>query len=145
MRNVIIPATNETPVGLKISRKVILKLSTMAFHYHNIAGWKCESVHSSPALARQQGFPYATGQFVMVLGYISSMLAEFFGESWVKGGWLDVTMVDMVFENDLLIWEGVVKEKIDEGCATKFVLHVWCRNQFGATVIVGNAGDIIRR
>jgi acyl dehydratase len=49
-----------------------------------------------------------------------------------------------VYAGDRLTVHGVIKEKLQEGDATRVVVEVWCENQDGVKTAVGTASGLQR-
>lgn len=82
---------------------------------------------------------------MMSAAYLSQMLTEHFGLDWVRGGQLSFTFVKPVFAGDTLTCRGRVKDRTVEGAKDNLLLEVWCENQHGEKVTVGEAALTVGR
>ena len=96
-------------------------------------------IHSDDEYARKAGLPAPIAAGMMSAAYLSQMLTEYFGLDWVKGGNLSFTFIRPVFAGDTLTCRGQVKERTADGSKADLALEVWCENQHGEKVTVGEA------
>jgi acyl dehydratase len=126
------------PVSYDITQEKINTYSRYVFH-----GKDTKNIHTDDAVARQAGLPRALAQGRYPIAYISERMLEFFGQGWVQGGKLEVTLVKGVYPGDTLTVKGVVTHKIPEGNAMRLVLDVWLENQAGEPATTGTASGLV--
>ena len=126
------------PVSYDITQEKINTYSRYVFH-----GKDTKNIHTDDEVARQAGLPRALAQGRYPIAYISERMLEFFGQGWVQGGKLGVTLVKGVYPGDTLTVKGVVTDKIPEGNAMRLVLDVWLENQAGEPATTGTASGLV--
>jgi acyl dehydratase len=133
-------ATKEMKVGqeLPILRKVV----TLE-HMRLYTVWANRNIHTDWEYAKKAGLPAPIAQGLMSHAYISEMCVNFFGESWLKGGKLDVRFTNYTLPGDVIDVKGIVKEKKTEGNAVRFDCEVWSQNQAGEKTCVGTASTLV--
>jgi acyl dehydratase len=105
--------------------------------------WTNQNIHTDWDVAKKAGFPAPIAQGLMSHGYMSEMLTNFFGESWLKGGKLSATFIRYAVPGDIITIQGIVREKVNEGSAIRFNCEVWCENQSGEKTAVGTASALV--
>ena len=125
-------------VTYDITQEKINIYSRYVFH-----GKDTQNIHTDDEVARQAGLPRALAQGRYPIGYISERLLDFFGQGWIQGGRLDVTMVKGIYPGDSITVKGVVTEKTPEGDAIRLVLDVWLENQHGEQATMGIASGLV--
>jgi 3-hydroxybutyryl-CoA dehydratase len=103
---------------------------------------RARSIHTDEAWARAKGFKAPLAQGMMSTAYVSEMMTKFLGAGFVKGGTLSMAFIKPVYAGDRLTVHGVVKDKREEGRATRVVVEVWCENQDGEKTAVGTASGL---
>jgi 3-hydroxybutyryl-CoA dehydratase len=98
-----------------------------------------KSIHTDESWARQKGFRAPLAQAMMSTAYVSEMMTRFLGAGFVKGGKMSMVFIKPVYAGDRLTVHGVIKERRQEGDATRVVVEVWCENQDGVKTAVGTA------
>lgn len=96
-------------------------------------------IHLDEAFAISTPFGGIVAHGMLILAYISEMMAGAFGENWVSRGKLKVRFRAPARPGDVISAYGVIKgftEKDDHPFAR---LEVGCRNQVGEAVITGEA------
>ncbi|MEW6333692.1 MAG: MaoC family dehydratase [Thermodesulfobacteriota bacterium] len=125
------------PREYRITQEKINTYSRYAFH-----GKDTKNIHTDDEVARRAGLPRALAQGRYPVGYLSEYLLDVFGEGWIRGGKLDVSLVKPIFPGDTLTLRGVVREKLPEGTFTRIILDVWIENQNGEKATVGSASGL---
>src|SRR5882672_11118780 len=103
------------------------------------SGVRPRSIHTDEAWARQKGFRAPLAQAMMSTAYVSEMMTRFLGAGFVKGGKMSMVFIKPVYAGDRLTVHGMIKERRQEGAATRIVVEVWCENQDGVKTAVGTA------
>lgn len=96
-------------------------------------------IHWDDEYARNAGLPAPIATGMMSAAYLSQMLTQCFGLDWVQGGQLSFSFIRPVFAGDTLTCRGQVKERTAEGAKANLLMEVWCENQHGEKVTVGEA------
>lgn len=102
-----------------------------------------QSIHTDPAVAKAKGFPRSVAQGLMSADYISELMTNEFGRSWLRHGRLSVAFVRPVICGDSLTAHAALRGEEAEGGLTRRVFDVWCENQRGETVTAGTAGVLL--
>src|SRR5712691_10600792 len=89
------------------------------------------SIHTDENWDRAKGFRAPLAQAMMSTAYVSEMMTRFLGTGFVKGGRMSMVFIKPVYAGDRLTVHGVIKERRQEGAATRVVVEVWCENQDG--------------
>src|SRR2546428_11130918 len=100
---------------------------------------RARSIHTDGSWARAKGFRAPLAQAMMSTAYVSEMMTRFLGAGFVKGGRMSMVFIKPVYAGDRLTVHGVIKERHQEGDATRVVVEVWCENQDGEKTAVGTA------
>jgi acyl dehydratase len=129
-----------TPICKQVTFEQMIAFTGMA--YDLSAGEK--TYHTDIEFARSFGLPTAIAQGQMSACYVSELMTRFFGWGWRRGGRMLVKFINAVFAGDTLYVTGTVKQKAPEGDATRIILDVWCENQAGEKVTVGEASGLMR-
>lgn len=126
------------PITYEITQEKINIYSRYVFH-----GRDTKNIHTDDEVARKAGLPRALAQGRYPIGYISERMMDFFGQGWVQGGKLEVSLVKGIFPGDTITVKGVITEKIAEGDKTRLVLDVWLENQHGEPATAGVASGLV--
>jgi acyl dehydratase len=103
------------------------------------------NIHTDRAIASESGLAGPIAQGLMSTGYLSQLLANFFGIDWFETGWTSHAFVRPVSPGDTITVQGRVQGRIVETTGTRVVLEVWCRNQSGELTTVGTASAVVRQ
>ena len=126
------------PVTYEITQEKINIYSRYVFN-----GRDTKNIHTDDEVARKAGLPRALAQGRYPIGYISERMMDFFGQGWVQGGRLEVSLVKGIFPGDTITVKGVVTEKHAEGDKVRLVLDVWLENQHGEPATAGVASGLV--
>ncbi len=129
-----------TPLCKQVTFEQMIAFTGMA--YDLSAGEK--TYHTDIDFAKSFGLPTAIAQGQMSACYVSELMTRFFGWGWRRGGKMLVKFINAVFAGDTLYVSGAVREKVPEGGSTRIILDVWCENQAGKKVTVGEASGLIQ-
>lgn len=96
-------------------------------------------VHFDPEFAKSAGLPgpIATGE--MSTSMMSELLARTFGPAWVRHSKLKSRYVAPVYAGDTLTIRGQIAGRVADGNQTRLDVDIWCENQNGQKVTVGEA------
>jgi acyl dehydratase len=98
--------------------------------------------HTDREMAVAMGFPDIVVQGMMSVCFLSELMTRSFGEGWLHGGKLNVSLVNVVWPNDRLAVRGKVREEVREGAHTRVACDVWCEKPDGVKTIVGSASAL---
>lgn len=101
-----------------------------------------ENYHTNREMARQLGFPDVVVQGMMSLCFLSGLLTREFGLGWHRGGKMNVSLVNVVWGEDVVTPRAKVREEVSEGARTRVHLDVWCEKADGTKVVVGSASAL---
>ena len=96
-------------------------------------------LHYDQAFSAQNGLraPIAAG--MMSCAYLSEMLTKSFGAAWLNGSQFNTTFIQPVFAGDTVTAKGVVRTVETTPPGKRVTVDVWCENQTGEKVTVGEA------
>ena len=126
------------PLTYEITQEKINIYSRYVFN-----GRDTKNIHTDDEVARKAGLPRALAQGRYPIGYISERMMDFFGQGWVQGGRLEVSLVKGIFPGDTITVKGVVTDKHAEGDKVRLVLDVWLENQHGEPATAGVASGLV--
>ncbi|MBI5968262.1 MAG: MaoC family dehydratase [Deltaproteobacteria bacterium] len=106
-------------------------------------GRDTKNIHTDDEAARKAGLARAVAQGRYPIGYLSEVMRDFFGKGWVQGGKLEVSLIKPIFPGDRITIRGKIRNKIQEGKATRVILEVWLENQKGEKATVGMASGLV--
>ena len=101
-----------------------------------------DNYHTNREMARQLGFPDVVVQGMMALCFLSGLLTREFGLGWHRGGKMSVSLVNVVWAEDVVTPRASVREETPEGDRTRVHLDVWCEKADGTPVVVGTASAL---
>lgn len=96
-------------------------------------------LHYDHAFAKQNGLPAPIAAGMMSCAYLSQVLAKSFGTDWFRASKFKTTFIKPVFAGDTITAKGVVRATVQGSAATEVTLEVWCENQKGEKVTIGEA------
>lgn len=123
-------ATRDIPIGYELTS--ISKIAKMK-DYSDTPG----SIHNEE-MAKRMGFEAALIPGAIMLGYMTELLVNFFGERWIRQGKIGVKFTAPVRAGERITARGIVRERVEEGMM-RLGVEVWCENQQGEKVAVGTA------
>jgi len=126
------------PKAYAITRESIATYSRYVF-----GGRDTRNIHTDDDVARRAGLPRAVAQGRYPVGYLSEAMLELFGEGWVQGGQIDVTLARPIYPGDIITLRGVVTGTRVEAKGTRIALDIWLENQHGERVTLGTASGMI--
>ncbi|MFC1964501.1 MaoC family dehydratase [Chloroflexota bacterium] len=107
--------------------------------------WPRKTIHTDLEFAKSCGLPGHTASGAMFEGYLIELMIDSFGEEWLKMGKLNLKFIRIVSPGNTLIPKVVVRSQQEEDSGLRLILDVWCENQHGEKVVVGEASGIIKR
>jgi 3-hydroxybutyryl-CoA dehydratase len=96
-------------------------------------------IHIDEDFARKTPLGGTIAHGMLVLAYVSQMLTQAFGQSWLTAGNLNVRFKAAARPGDLLRISGKVKKIVLENQETSVSCDVLCQNQKDEIVITGEA------
>jgi acyl dehydratase len=106
-------------------------------------GWPAKNIHTDLETAKSAHLKGRIASGTMSLGYLSELMIDLFGIGWLSGGEMSYKFIRPVFIGDTVIAKARVQSKQMVGSGVKFVLDIWCENQHGEKVTVGNATYVV--
>jgi len=101
-----------------------------------------KNYHTDREAARALGFPDIVVQGMMSLCFISEMMMKRFEEGWLRGGRMNVALVNVLWQGETVTARGLVQEVSREGARNRAKLQVWVEKQDGTKVAIGAASAI---
>lgn len=102
-----------------------------------------ENYHTNREMARALGFPDVVVQGMMGLCFLSGLLEREFRFGWLRGGKMDVRLVNVVWAEDVVRPRARVREETREGSFRRVHLDLWCEKQDGTKVVVGTGSALV--
>jgi acyl dehydratase len=102
-----------------------------------------ENYHTNREMARALGFPDIVVQGMMALCFLSGLLTREYGHGWLRGGKMAVSLVNVVWCEDVVTARAKVRDETAEGPRTRAHLDVWCEKEDGTKVVVGTASTLL--
>ena len=101
-------------------------------------------IHIDPEFAKQTPLGGTIAHGMLTLAYISQMMTDAFGRSWLSSGILDVRFKTPARPGDTIIISGKVHKIEKSGNETIASCEVLCSNQNGEPVVLGEARARLR-
>ncbi len=142
------PLTKQTPEGHIISgrSKEVSESQVLAFSggFPRDPGWPKKTIHTSLEFAKSCGLPSRVASGAMFEGYLTELMIDSFGESWLKYGSMNLVFIAIVSPGDTLTPKALVKSRQTDGELVRFIMEIWCENQHGKTVVIGTATGFVQ-
>lgn len=139
--------TPEAKVGAEYTGKTKTISETRVFAFSggrfDAPGWPAKNIHTDLEFAKSCGLQTRSVSATQYLGYLTELMIDLFGETWLSHGRMELKFIAIVDVEDSLLTKAVVISKALEGSGTRFVLEMWCENQHGNKVAVGTAVGLI--
>jgi acyl dehydratase len=97
-------------------------------------------IHIDEKFARKTPLGGTIAHGMLILAYVSQMLTDAFGVSWLTGGRLDVRFKSPARPGDTVTVSGLVTAVQYTAGERLVSISIDCQNQKGETVITGEAG-----
>jgi acyl dehydratase len=101
-----------------------------------------KNYHNDIEEAKRLGFPDIVVQGMMSLCFLSEMMTQRYGEGWLAGGKLNVSLVNVLWGSEKVRCRGLVTAVTAEGRRQRAHLQVWCEKGDGTKVTVGSASAL---
>ena len=124
--------------------EVIRHLSQEKINLYAEAVGDFNPIHVDEKFAAQTAFGGTIAHGMLILAYVSEMMAQAFKESWFATGKLSVRFKAPAHSKDTITVSGRVNSIRVEGDNTIFTCRVDCRNQEQETAITGEATVKVR-
>ncbi len=132
-------ARGDLPAGTPVRGPAkVLHQDQMSVFSNIDAFWR--SIHTDRDAARETGSERTIAQGLMEAMYLSEMAGTFFGEAWVRSGWMSVAFLAPVFAGDELSCKAVVIAPEEREDSERLELEAWVENQDGVKTAVGWVG-----
>ncbi|HYF18453.1 MAG TPA: MaoC family dehydratase [Ramlibacter sp.] len=105
--------------------------------------WPHKNIHSDPEAARAEGLSGPVGSAPTFFALVTRAMTTCFGAGWVVGGRTSLKMIRSVHVDDFVTAKGVLREKLQEADAVRYVFDVWVENQRQEKVVVGTASALL--
>ena len=102
-------------------------------------------IHLDEEFAKKTAAGGTIAHGMLILAYVSQMLTEAFGSSWLTGGRLNVRFKAPARPGDSISVQGKVKKIQNDPAVIVVICDVLCSNQKGETVISGEAAVRIKK
>lgn len=96
-------------------------------------------LHQDQAFAASTHFGRVVAHGMLVLAYVSEMMAETFGQHWLETGGLKTRFRAPVYPGDRVATFGEVVKLVEENGDVHLTCFIGCRNEDGEEVINGEA------
>jgi len=96
-------------------------------------------IHIDEDFAKQTPLGGTIAHGMLVLAYVSQMMAAAFGRNWLTGGKLSVRFKAPACPGDTITVSGKIRKLQRNGEQALIICDVLCRNQNGESVITGEA------
>ncbi|MFH1142049.1 MAG: MaoC family dehydratase [Chloroflexota bacterium] len=100
-------------------------------------------IHLDPEFAAQGPFGRIVAHGMLVLAFLSEMLTQAFGRSWLESGRLKVRFRAPVYPGEDVVAFGRITRLTVEGGNCHILCQVGCRKADGQEVITGEASVVV--
>jgi acyl dehydratase len=138
----MIVATRDTAIGTALPSLSKDICQSMIDRYGRVNG-DSNLMHYDRAFARARGYRDAIAHGLMTFAFVSEMLGRYFGPCWTRGGKVRVKFIAPVYPGDTITTGGRVTGSQAEGDRQRLIVDVWCENQEGQPVLVGEASAVV--
>jgi acyl dehydratase len=105
--------------------------------------WPKKTIHTNLDFAMSCGLPTRAASGAMFEGYLTELMIDLFGESWLTGGEMRLNFINIVTPGDTLLPKAVVQSREIGDSGASFTMEVCCENQHGDKVVVGIAAGLV--
>ena len=100
-------------------------------------------VHLDPKFAARSSFGRIVAHGMLVLAFVSEMLTQAFGHSWLETGHLKVRFRAPVYPGEEVVTFGRVTSLMNEEAGQRIRCSLGCRKVDGQEVIIGEASVVV--
>ena len=136
MKNNLMLSNLKAGMQLPKSEKII---SRQSIDLYAKASGDFNPIHTDEEFAAKSQFGGIIAHGMLVLSYLTQMLTGAFGDAWFGSSKLDVRFKTAARPGDILAFGGIIREVKTSGGKRLVVCNVFCRNQHGEAVILGEA------
>lgn len=129
-------------VGAGTGREIALDPVPVTVEMCRAFSGPSRNYHTDREMAVALGFPDIVVQGMMSLCMISGLLTREFGEGWHRGGATSVSLVNVLWCNDVVRTRAKEREARPEGSRRRVDLDVWVEKADGTKVVVGSASAL---
>lgn len=101
------------------------------------------NIHTDDEFARSQGLPAAIADGMHSTNWLSSMMADHFGEHYVARGALRTKFIRPTYANIPITARGVITARTEQDGEVRLELEVWCEDPHGEKLTVGDASVVV--
>jgi len=94
-----------------------------------------DPIHIDPKFAAKTEFKTTLAHGLMLVGYISDMLYEAFGQPWLSTGGMNIKFVAPTKESDEITTQGSIEKVEALGNKKKVYCHTVCSNASGPVIV----------
>ena len=121
----------EPPVNKRVTQEQIDKWADLSGDHNPL--------HVDPEFAKSTRFGGTIAHGHLPIAFVSEMMTRWLRQGWILGGKVQLTFLVPVKPGDTIIAKGVVREKMVEAGRKVVLCDIFCENQEGTKVIVGEA------
>ena len=119
--------------------QLIKQISQEKINLYAEASGDFNPIHIDEDFAKKTPLGGTIAHGMLVLAYVSQMMASTFGQSWLSGGKLSVRFKTPARPGDTVTVSGKVRTTEPKENETLVTCDVLCQNQDGETIITGEA------
>jgi len=101
------------------------------------------NIHTDDLFAKKAGFKDTVCQGMQTTCWTSQMLANFFGPSWLTGGWMKMIYLQPVYRGESVTCRAIVKETESRDKGARLNMEVWIDKPDGTITSIGWASGAI--
>ena len=123
-----------------VGKKKQMFIEHMRLYSGGVSGptWPSRNIHTDREISIRSGIGRPVASGFMFEAYLVELLVNFFGESFFHCGKTDLTVIDMAGDGDTVIPKMALKEHYGQGNNyTEISADLWCENQYGNKIILG--------
>ena len=107
----------------------------------NTPAWPRKNIHTDLGTAKESGLDTIYVSSTQYLGHLAELMIELFGVGWLSHGTTsNLKFIHPVAENDTVQTKARIADIAEDGTCS---MEVWCENQEGTQVMVGEASGRI--
>jgi acyl dehydratase len=109
-------------------------------------GWPARNIHTDLEAAKKSGLTSVYVSATQYLGHLSELMIDIFGDDWLTTGKTrNLKFTAPVAEGDSIRTVARIKDRVDKGTETEYAMDVWCENQDGNKVLIGEATGFLKK
>jgi acyl dehydratase len=109
------------------------------------AGLDWPNIHNSREVARAAGLEGCVASGLQTLGFVSELMARYFGDGWRRGGEAAVAFIAPLLAGRPVVVGGSVVDIEADGPSQRVTVDVWCETADGVRVLAGKASGLLDR